>query len=65
MPPGLSSHPAQRGSCTSCVSSVLHLVEVVGRVLVQDDDVGAQTLDAPVLLRVQQLADERTARRRP
>ena len=38
---------------------LLGLVEVLRRMLVQDDDVGAQALDAPVLLRVQQLPDER------
>ena len=41
---------------------VLHLVEIVRRMLVQDDDVGAQPLDAPVLLRVEQLAHERQRR---
>ena len=42
---------------------VLRFVEILRRMLVQDDDVGAQPFDAPVLLRVQQLPDERQRRR--
>ncbi len=37
----------------------LRLVEVLGGVFVEDDEVGPQTLEPPVLLRVQQLPDER------
>ena len=37
----------------------LHLVEIVRRMLVQDDDVSPQPFDAPVLLCVEQLARER------
>ena len=58
-PPGLSFHPAQRGSCEQRHELSLHLVEVVGRVLVEDHDVGAQVLHAPVFLRKQDLAHER------
>ena len=64
MPPDLPNQPAQGDSCTSWVSRLLHLVEVVGLLLVQDDEVGAQPLHAPVLLRVEQLAHERQRRRR-
>ena len=37
----------------------VHLVEVAHRVLVEDHDVGAQPLEPPVLLRLQDLAHER------
>ena len=37
----------------------LHLVEIVRRMLVQDDDVSAEPFDAPVLLCLEQLARER------
>ncbi len=37
----------------------LHLVQVTGRMLVEDDDIGAQTLQAPVFLRLQDLPHQR------
>ena len=37
----------------------LHLVQVTGRVLVEDDDIGTQTLQAPVFLRLQDLPHQR------
>ena len=63
MPPGLSVPAGPARLLHELDQQVLHLVEVVGGMLVQDDDVGAQPFDAPVLLRVQQLAHERQRRR--
>jgi hypothetical protein len=40
----------------------LHLVEIIRRMLVQDDDVGAQALEPPVLLRVEHLPHQRERR---
>ena len=37
----------------------VHLVEIAGGILVEDDDVGAQPLQAPVLLRLQHLPHQR------
>ena len=37
---------------------LLHLVEIAGRVLVHDHDVGTKRLQAPVFLRLQDLPDE-------
>src|SRR4030095_564093 len=42
---------------------VLHLVEIVSLLFIEDDEVGAQTLHAPVLLRIEQLAYEWQRRR--
>ena len=41
-----------------CRQALLHLVEIVGRVLVDDDDVGDQALDPPVLLRLQDVTNQ-------
>src|SRR5688572_29245375 len=38
---------------------VLRLVHVLGRMFVQDHDISLETLEAPVLLRMQELSDER------
>ena len=63
MPPGLSEPARPRRLLHELRQQVLHLVEVVGGMLVEDHDVGAQPLDAPVLLRLQQLPHERQRRR--
>ena len=41
----------------------VNLVKIIRRVIVHDDDVGAEILDAPVFLRVQQLPHERDGAR--
>jgi hypothetical protein len=43
----------------------LEFIEIIGRVLVENDDVGVQALHSPVLLREQHLPDEGEAVRTP
>ena len=47
MPPGFPSHPARR-LLHETGQNVLHLVEIVRGMLVQDDDVRAKPFDTPV-----------------
>src|SRR5581483_250375 len=39
--------------------SGMNLVEIADRILVDDDEIGSEPLEAPVLLRVEELAHER------
>jgi hypothetical protein len=59
-PPGLSFQAAQRPR-QQRRELRLKFVEIVGRVLAEDDDVGAQALHPPALLREQHLSHERRA----
>ena len=61
--PACPSTPSSAAPRTSDRQKPLHLVEILRGMLVQDDQIGAQTLDSPVFLRVQQLPHQRQRRR--
>ncbi len=58
-PPGRCCHALHGPSSRTAVELRLHLVEVADRMLVEDDDVGAEALEAPVFLRLQHLPHQR------
>ena len=58
-PSRLSQPAGPRQLLHELQQQALHLVEIIRRMLVQDDDVGPQPLETPELLRVQELPHQR------
>ena len=59
IPPGVLFQPRPARLLHQSRQEILRLVEILRRMFVEDHDVRAQPLDPPVLLRKQDLPDER------